>query len=152
VEIKIDEARVKKTIIEMWARGGGDTPIKIMSAGLVPRDDLDAGFITQLKFLRGRTPAQMEDIVGFRAGTKLRNGVDIYKLSVLPRPDQFMFRGYSYLSGGISSSEKPFHPDYPPGLGCPQWELIHYPQTRLVLLQSVPDGQVFHCTDKAVDG
>lgn len=138
-----DDARMKETIIEMWRKGGGDAPAKIMPAGTVARGDRDSGYITQLKFLLGRTPAEMEAIVGFRAGTKLAGGVDVYSLPILPRAEQFMFRGYSYLSGGISSAEKPFHPDYPPGLGCPQWELINYPQTNLSLLKSVLAGQKF---------
>lgn len=143
---KIDEPRIKEEIIAMWRRGGGDAPAKVMPAGLLARADLQSGYITQLKFLIGRTPAEMEAIVGFRAGSKLAGGADIYSLPILPRAGQFAFRGYSNTSGGVSVTERPFDPDYPPGSGCPQWELIDYPQTMLSLLKTVPPGVRFSMT------
>lgn len=52
------------------------------------------GYVTQDKFLVGRTMAQVEAILGFRAG-RLARGAAFAKLLAWPRIDQFELAAYS---------------------------------------------------------
>ena len=60
---------------------------------------LVGGWITQEKFILGKTPEEMEAILGFRPG-RLGQGVCILALNRLPREDEFEFGGYTYWPGG----------------------------------------------------
>ena len=139
-----DEARLKTQVTEMWRQGGGNTLAKVMSKGLRPNDARMVGYCTTIKYLAGRTPAQMESILGFRQGTKLAGGAEIFLVSPLPAPDQFAFRSYSTLPAGVAQvGGKVLNDDYPPGSGAPQWELDRYPQSGLHWLQTVLPGETF---------
>lgn len=140
--MQIDELRVKNSLIVAWQKAGVDALVKVMAIGQPPISSRRIGYCTQIKYLAGRTPAQMEQAVGLRVGSKLANGAAIYLVKPLPSPGEFHFRGYSNTPEGISTAEKPHHPDYPPGLGVPQWELESM-QSNLVQLASVAAGQVF---------
>lgn len=115
---KIDEAKVKEIIINAWNKGEGNQPIKVAPTELSDRQFV-SGYITQEKFVKGRTPQDMEKILGLEPGI-LGNGVTIYKLSETPKPEQFEPHGYSQMPGGV-----PYKPGskYPIGKGAPQWKL-----------------------------
>lgn len=115
---KIDEAKAKGQIIDMWNKGGGDQPVKVMPIEPTDRQSIK-GYITQEKFIKGHTPQEMEKILGLESG-KLSDGATIYKLNETPSADQFKPRGYSQTPGGNT-----YEPGgkYPPGEGVPQWEL-----------------------------
>ena len=75
----LDVQRLKQMVVVMWRAGRGDTLVKIVPRGQVPDSERMIGYCTTLKYVAGRTPDQMESILGFRAGTKLQNGADIYR-------------------------------------------------------------------------
>lgn len=58
------------------------------------------GFVTRASVLRGKTGDQIERALGFEAG-RLRDGWRLLFFLQLPTPDQFQFRGYTQMSGGI---------------------------------------------------
>lgn len=134
----LDIARLQRMVMDMWRTGEGDTLVKVMPRGLTPNAAFDIGYVTTIKFIIGRTPREMEDNLGFRADTKLKDGADVYLVDPLPSENLFEFRGYSHLPAGVPQVDgKVVHPDYPPGCGVPQWELVGYPQSGLTFLASV---------------
>ena len=139
-----DVAKLKVQVTAMWRKGGGDTLVKAMSRGRQPAEGRMIGYCTTIKYLAGRTPGQMEDILGFRRDTTLKDGAEIFLVSPLPAPDQFVFRAYSYLPAGKPQIDgRVIHEDYPPGSGAPQWELDGYPQSGLRWLRTVLPGEQF---------
>ena len=68
------------------------------------------GFFTKAHWLRMQTSAEVERRVGYRAG-RLTQGWYLLFLTKVPTPEQFEFRGYSYLSGGIERGHLPIPPD-----------------------------------------
>ena len=58
------------------------------------------GYITQLHFVAGKSGAQLEKLLGYKAG-RLGFGWALLHLTKLPRPSDFRFRGYTQMSGGI---------------------------------------------------
>lgn len=140
---RLDEPRIKATLIAMWRKGGGDTLVKVTPFGLKP-GDWPVGYCTTIKYIVGRTPAEMEQAVGFASNTKLAQGAEIFLVRPLPMAAQFELRGYSHTPEGISTSVKTPDPRYPPGLGVPQWNLVGCKQAdHLVPLMSLPVGQPF---------
>jgi hypothetical protein len=55
------------------------------------------GFVTQEKFIRDKSLAEIERILGFQSGRFLK-GVAIYALTQLPKPSQFQFAGYTQVA------------------------------------------------------
>ena len=55
------------------------------------------GFVTQYKYLGGRTLFQMESLLGFQSG-RLSNGATIATLDRLPTLDEFETAGYSQVA------------------------------------------------------
>ncbi len=140
--MQLDEPRVKQGLIEMWRSGGMETLVKVMPADQAPDSSRFIGYCTQFKYIVGRTPLEMEAAVGLRCNTKLASGAAVYILRPLPHASQIILRGYSQTPAGVSTSIKPAHPDYPPGLGVPQWE-ITATQGQLQLLARVTPGERF---------
>ena len=126
--------------------GGEDTLVKVMPKGSPPNDALTVGYCTTVKYIVGRTPEQMEEIVGFAPGTKLRDGADVYRVDPLPSHKQFELRAYTYLPNGKPQVHgQVVDSAYPPGKGAPQWKLSGYPQSGLRWLATVLPGQRFVC-------
>lgn len=117
-EGKLDEEKAKRGIIDMWNKGGLERPVKVTATEATDRQSV-RGYVTQEKFIKGRTPEEMEKILGLEPGN-LKNGATIYRLTETPNADQFTPKGYSQTPGGM-----PYEPGgkYPPGKGAPQWEL-----------------------------
>jgi hypothetical protein len=141
----LDVDRLKAMVIAQWRQGGMDTLVKVMPKGMTPAAGRMAGYCTTFKFVVGRTPAEMESVLGFAAGTKLAQGAEIYLVRPLPTARQFELRGYTQLPGGVATNDPAYqpHPSYPPGLGAPQWDLTNYPQSGLHHLATVNPGQRF---------
>lgn len=59
------------------------------------------GYITTLAALSGRTPREMENLLGLRVN-QLATGADIYRLSKIPTAEEFRPRGYSTLVDGLT--------------------------------------------------
>ena len=63
------------------------------------------GYITQYHFVVRKTGPQIEQLLGYRAG-RLGQGWVLLFLTSLPKPDDFEFRGYSHMSGGVAEGHK----------------------------------------------
>lgn len=128
-----------------WRQGGMDTLVKVMPKGTKPAPDRAAGYCTSFKFVVGRTPSEMEAVLGFAPGTRLALGAEIYLVRPLPTATQFELRAYTHLPGGVATDDPAYrpHPDYVPGYGAPQWELTSYPQSGLRHIGTANPGQRF---------
>ena len=122
-----------------------DTLVKACPHGTIPDPSRTTGHCTTFEFIVGRTPIEIEKIVGLARGSKLVAGADIFVVDPLSLPPQFELQGHSQCPSGVSTSTPDYvlHPGYPPGLGAPQWELSGYPQTGLKLIASALPGQRF---------
>lgn len=142
----MDTERLKNTVIEHWSQFGPNTLVKVMPIGRKPAVSIPVGYCSSVKYVAGRTPAAIENIMGFRLGSKLAAGAEIYVVWPLPTSDQFDLRGYTHTPEGIPTDKKVPHPDYPPGLGAPQWDLARVEQAKhLKWLSTVLPGQEFRC-------
>jgi hypothetical protein len=141
----LNAAKLKSIVIEMWKCGGMDTLVKVAAKGTAPDPSRSSGYCTTFKFIVGRTPSEIEQIVGLAIGSKLVSGADIFVVDPLPLPAQFELRGYSQCPAGVPTDAPTYipHPGYPPGLGAPQWELSGYSQTGWTKIATVEAGQIF---------
>lgn len=112
------EKTLKELAIQSWKLEGPDALVKVVPAGA--SGEAVTGYVTQLKYIAGRTPAEMEQVLGLKPGM-LKDGASITAPTRLPTAAEFNLRGYTQLPGG-----KPFVPgtEWPPGLGAPQWQLV----------------------------
>lgn len=78
-----------------------------MTKGETPWCD---GFFTKAFWLRMQTSAELERRLGYRTG-RMNDGWYLLFLLQMPTPDQFEFRGYSYLSGGVAQGHLANPPD-----------------------------------------
>lgn len=141
----LDIPRLKTMILAHWLQGGLHTLVKVMPRGSVPDPTRMIGYCTTFGAIVGRTPIEMEATVGFAPNTKLVHGAEVFLVRPLPRADQFQLRGYSQTPAGVSTGDPSYvpHPDYPPGLGVPQWDLDGHAQSALRHLARVDPGQKF---------
>lgn len=84
-----------QAVIESWA-ASGITLARVTKAS-ASENDGKKGFFTHLKCIKGRTPQQMENILGFKSGY-FREGIHVY----LASPSQLsvskvIMKGYTYL-------------------------------------------------------
>jgi len=121
------ETRLKQMVIDSWSKGGSNRLVKVVP-GKNGAKYLDGGsirgYVTQEKFIVGRTPEEIERILGLKNGT-LKEGADVIWIDEIPKADQFDFVVPQGRPPGTPAgySNVPGLPDYPPGLGAPQWIL-----------------------------
>lgn len=141
----LNELVLKELARKLWKSGGENTLVKVTPRGMTPNASMTIGYCTTLKFVVGRTPAEMEAIVGFQQGSKLAHGAEIFLVNPLPLPEQFELRGYTQTPAGVSTSAAHYVPvpGFPPGLGAPQWELKRVSQSALKWIATVNPGQRF---------
>jgi hypothetical protein len=141
----LDTAKLKAIVIEMWKSGGMDTLVKVAPKGTAPDASRTSGYCTTFKYIVGRTPSEIEHIVGLAIGSKLVGGADVFVVDPLPLPTQFELRGYTQCPGGVPTDAPTYvpHPGYPPGLGAPQWELSSYSQAGWSRIATVEPGTIF---------
>ncbi|MBI1181989.1 MAG: hypothetical protein GC201_15700 [Alphaproteobacteria bacterium] len=132
---------LKVMVINEWRKAGPNTLVKVvpkerpLAVDAGAKAPLAAGYVTQIKFVTGASPAEMERRLGFGVSkytgrTILFGGAIVYRLLRLPTAEEFDFRGYSQLPDGYSTSDQEYadveeenRKMYPPGSGVPQWEL-----------------------------
>jgi hypothetical protein len=139
----MDALKLKSMAIATWRTGGMNTLVKVMPMAHRPDPRLMVGACTSFKYIAGRTPEEMGQVVGVR--TKLASGASVYLIRPLPIPDEFDLRGYTQTPGGVATDHEDYrpHPEYPPGHGAPEWHLARVSQNRLVHLANVPPGVSF---------
>ena len=162
----LDIPRIKAIVQEKWRSGPELWPVKVMSLSRVMQLERElgrsltqvGGYFTCLRAVRGKTPAEMEELLGFQPGS-FCTGVVVYRLERLPLANEFELRGYSQLPGGETFDgivlRRPgmvrpqyFSRDgeqlkYIPGLGVEQWELTPRTQIGAAEIQRVDAGQRF---------
>ncbi|MDX2154417.1 MAG: hypothetical protein SFV54_26990 [Bryobacteraceae bacterium] len=137
--------KLKQLVKEKWGSKPDCWPVKVIS--MDRKAELRAqygpltkmgGYFTVLRAVQGRTPEEMEDILGFARGY-LRSGASVWRFKRLPLPAEYELRGYSQLPGGspfdgiVLRPEGATRPEfygkkgealtYIPGLAVEQWEL-----------------------------
>lgn len=137
-----DERRLKAAVIGSWRAGGMESLVKVMPKGAIPNTRYPIGFCTTVKFIAGRTPAEIERIIGFKQDTKLVHGAEVFVVNPLPKEHEFALRGYSQTPAGVSTSHKDYvaHPLYPPAEGAPQWDLCYYDQSHFIHILTLEPG------------
>jgi RHS repeat-associated protein len=125
--------------IRGWREGSDGPLVKVVTRNTMNGlQGSHRGYITTLEWLRGATPEEMVSLLGLRQGLDLATGADIYMLKELPRPEQFIPRGYTQSpAGGLPEVGSL----YKPGKGVPQWQLIDEVETRKIA--SLAPGQKF---------
>jgi RHS repeat-associated protein len=121
------EAKLKELVVKNLSSKPSDRPVKVVPKGMgqkIFEQGEVRGYFTQDKFLRGKTPAEMEKILGLKPGT-LRDGAEVITLGEIPKPNQFEFIVPEGRPTGTPAgyTNVPGAPDYPVGLGAPQWYL-----------------------------
>lgn len=97
-----------------------DQPLKVVPAiGDPPK--VVRGYFTQQKFIWGKTPEEMEVILGIFG--KLRSGAYILQFKAPLKPADYENRAYTYLPGGKEYKPDPAETVFLPGSGAPQWTL-----------------------------
>jgi hypothetical protein len=143
----LNVGKLKSLVIEKWSSAPELWPVKVLSMTRTLELEqkqgsgkLDAvgGYFTCLRAINGRTPAEMEQILGFVDGT-FSSGVSVWRLEKLPAASDFELRGYTQTPGGetfdgiVLRRSDQHRPQYltsdgtpvkfPPGGGVEQWEL-----------------------------
>ena len=116
-------AAARQTNYDSMVRWGAYSLLKVVPRGVV-RTQVD-NYVTNLPALSGKTPREMETLLGLR-DRQLASGADVYRLLELPDRDGFLPRGYSTLVDGLRLSPgfKQDDAGYRPGRGAWQVTLI----------------------------
>jgi Domain of unknown function (DUF4157) len=133
------EGLARKLARESWEKGSGNQLVKVISAERESTATI-TGYVTELKFVEGRTPSELEKILGLPEG-ELDKGAIIKRLDQLPNEKQFDLRGYTHRPEGrayVTGAK------YPPGLGAPQWKITE--PIAATTIGEVKHGEVFHST------
>ena len=93
--------QARKSNYESMVRWGAYSLMKVVPRGAC-RDSVE-NYITTLPSLSGRTPRQMEVMLGLKP-YQLMGGAEIYQLLRIPDFDGFLPRGYSTLVDGLRLS------------------------------------------------
>jgi hypothetical protein len=123
-------------------RGGAHRLVKVVphDPGVTTWKTRIKGWVTHEIFLMGKTPEEMERLLGFdgRPGSEyLPHGIDAYLITRPVQEDEFELRGaYTYLPNGNEWDGVDLR--WPPGTGAPQWRLIKDVDCRF--LKTVPRG------------
>ena len=162
----LNVAKLKSLVIEKWRSAPELWPVKVLSLSRTLELERSqghklhgvGGYFTCARAIRGKTPIEMEAILGFAPGF-FSSGVSVWKLNHLPTPDQFELRGYTQLPGGnpfdgivLRQNGVPRpqffspaggHLDFIPGLAVEQWELRRGLLMPASELERVPAGAKF---------
>ena len=115
-----------------------DQPVKVVPLrGHPPK--LVTGYFTQEKFVVGKTPSEMEAVLGIYG--RLSTGAFILQFDSPLKSGDYESKAYTYLPDG-----KPYKPDpnetvFLPGKGAPQWKLTH--EIRAQCIATVRTGERF---------
>lgn len=124
------------------AKGGAGTPVEVFADATATDPVRSVGSRTTTKHLVGRTPAEMERVIGLKAGTTLRLDAELYPATPPPGPGEFDPRGHTRPAGGVATNDPGHrHNDAsPPGLGAPRWDLVRHLRSNLRRIAVVPPG------------
>jgi hypothetical protein len=135
---ELTEAKLSEMSAGVSTRGL-DQPVKVMPSDAKPSSTAQ-GYFTQQKFIWGKTPEQMEAILGIFG--KLRRGAHILEFQTPLRSGDYESRAYSYLPDGKVYKPDPNEKVYLPGKGVPQWVLTRQVQAKCIAI--LKPGQIFN--------
>jgi hypothetical protein len=134
----------KRLALEAMNRSGLHRLIKVVphQAGRALARRL-GGWVTQEIFVIGRSPEELEKILGFdnrRGQQYLQHGFDIYIITEQIKESDFELGGaYTYLPNGKEWDGRDLK--WPPGSGATQWKLTRQVECRF--LKTVSRGQKY---------
>ena len=108
---------VKEGFINDW-KSGRDKPVKVVASDKGSQETV-GGYFTEERWIKGCTPKEMEQRLGFAAG-KLKNGATIYELDEIPDKSQFKVRGYTHILPKEGSGSRA---EFVQGSGINQFQL-----------------------------
>jgi hypothetical protein len=97
---------------ENWSLKGPNRVVKVTP--LVDRKQSVGGYITLARFLLGKSPTEIEKLLGLPLGF-LANGARIYNLSRLPNPSEYEFELTAQFPAGLAYNPAHGDPAYGPG-------------------------------------
>lgn len=92
-----------------------------------------SGYVTQEKFLCGKSPQQIEAALGLK-GDSLKTGCRVYRFRRQPGPSECTYELTTAFPDGLAYHEGFSNPDYPPGdARIHQWRLcVEIPVDHLI--------------------
>jgi hypothetical protein len=134
----------KQLALEAMSRSGIHRLVKVVPHRPgQPKAQQIAGWVTQEIFVAGRSPEELEKLLGFdsRPGRAyLQNGFDVYAIAEQIQESDFDLGGaYTYLPNGKEWDGRDLK--WPPGSGATQWKLTRHVACRF--LQTVARGQKY---------
>jgi hypothetical protein len=93
--MEFDERRLKQMAAVKWRLGPEEWPVPLACVAA----DVIGGYVTQLKCVVGRTPEEMERILGLRRAQSAK-GAGVLWLGRLPDWEEFALRAYTQCPGG----------------------------------------------------
>lgn len=115
-----DEIRTS-LLKEDWALSGPKRPVKVIAFDRMLNPPLIRGYFTLAKFLFGRMPREIEQILGLKADT-LKSGAFVYDFSRLPQISEYEYDLTARYPGGLALT--PGNSEYPEGDDkVHQWQL-----------------------------
>lgn len=124
-----------------------DQPVKVMPLRGVPPAFV-GGYFTQEKFIVGKTPTEMEAVLGIYG--KLALGAFVMQFQSPLQKGDFETKAYTYLPGGQPYKPDPSEKVYLPGRGAPQWCLTRQVQAKCIGI--VHPGQRFEINRAVLHG
>lgn len=127
----------------MLLRWGAYNLLKVKSFdGGAPSRITGYGYFTLLPAISGKTPQEMRRILGLRK-LDLSGGALIYRLSRVPRPNEFVVRGYTTLVDGLRLAPGRLQDGhgYRPGHGA--WQGALTKGIPMTLVASLKPGMAF---------
>ena len=108
---------------EAWTVRGPSRLVKVTELHSISRRQT-AGFVTQEKFLVGKTPWEIRDFLGLRRD-EYQNGCRVHALLRLPNPSEFTYELTAQYPDGWAYVPWLHDEHYPPGsASAHQWRLI----------------------------
>lgn len=99
--------------------------VKVVAlSGPVPLMSHASGYVTQEKFILGRTPADIERLLGVRIGS-LGAGCRVYRLARAPGASECTYELTTEFPDGLAFNPAFSDPSFPPGAShVQQWQLL----------------------------
>lgn len=116
---------------ERWSLHGWTRLVKVVALSAEARKfpqeasavDRLYGYIAVAKDIHGRTPSEMEQILGFQSGT-FKDGVTVYSFRRLPQISEYEYELTADNPNGLAENPATSNVEYPPGSAkVHQWRI-----------------------------
>ncbi len=136
-----ESLRAREANLAAMQRHGAYSLMKVVARERPVTSEI-SGYITLLPGLSGRTPRQMELLLGLRDGD-LASGANLYRLLRLPELNEFLPRGYSHMVDGgfLKPGLTQDSAGYRPGEGA--WQVVLIKPIPAVLVRSLALDEIY---------